>query len=143
MLQSTYFKVEEFACHSGEPYPAAWVDDRLQMLCVVLDAVRSSWGGPLLVISGYRTPAYNLRIKGAPLSQHVQGRAADIAPKNATPELVRRLFDNVRGLINDNKLTLLGGMGLYPSWLHIDTRPKPPSGHLARWDGVGVGSEVT
>lgn len=141
ILQSTYFKVEEFTCKDGTKYPTEWIDNRLQALCTVLDAIRSRWGAPLIVISGYRSPAYNLKIKGAKNSQHVLGRAADIAPRNATPELVQRLFQVVRNLINDGKLSLLGGLGLYPRWIHVDVRPRPPDGHLARWDGLGIGSE--
>jgi hypothetical protein len=28
-----------------------------------------------------------------------------------------------------------------PGWVHIDTRPKPRSGHIARWEGAKFGDE--
>jgi len=142
---SQWFNVSEFSSHDGEPYPVAW-DDRLAALCSQLDVIRSAWGAPLRVVSGYRSPAWNLRIDGAKLSQHVEGRAADIQPmvKAASMQVnVQELHKRVLRLMADGQLPLVGGLGYYPNrWLHVDIRPKPPDGHIAQWHGVGVGSEV-
>jgi uncharacterized protein YcbK (DUF882 family) len=144
-VNSRYFTVDEFRCHDGTPYPSEWVDDRLAALCETLDAIREAWGGPLHVVSGYRTPEFNARLSAkstgvAQSSQHIQGRAADIRPSKPTPEAVETLHSAVKSLYGLGKLPKLGGIGLYPGWIHVDVRAKV-NGHLATWTGAGVGSE--
>lgn len=145
-LISKFFGYNEFACHTGEPYPPEWIDERLQPLCAVLDAIRERWGAQLVVISGYRTPAYNAQLRAqssgvAENSQHPQGRAADIAPMPRTREACKRLAAVVDAMVTAGELPGLGGRGRYPGWVHVDVRPVPEDGHIARWDGAGFGSE--
>lgn len=135
---SEHFNMIEFACHDGTPYPLEW-GDRLIKLCAQLEIIRVAWAGPIVVVSGFRTDAYNRRIGGALRSQHVEGRAADIRPVSIgdVPE-----FTNlVRRLMAIGQLPDVGGFGAYPGWVHVDVRDKPPSGHVAQWTGNGVGSE--
>lgn len=138
-LRSKYFTVPEFDCHDGTAYPEGWADDRLQALCETLDVIREAWGGPLFVVSGYRSAAYNARVGGAKASQHVQGRAADVRPTSVTAERVRELHDMVLRLHAEGKLPRLGGLGIYGRWIHVDVRAGT---RLARWTGAGVGSEL-
>jgi len=42
-----------------------------------LDAWRTAYGGPRIINSGYRNPAHNAAVGGAPQSRHVYGDAAD------------------------------------------------------------------
>lgn len=149
-MKSRFFTVEEFRCHSGEPYPAAWVDDRLQALCNVLDTVRDAWDAPIIVVCGYRTAAYNEALAKASAarnggvsgvaqnSQHIQGRAADVRPAAPTVERVAELHRVVRHLFDQGRIPALGGLGLYPGWIHVDVRAKV-NGHLATWGGNGMG----
>lgn len=144
MLNSRYFTLPEFACKSGEPYPTEWVDTRLQRLCGVLDELREAWGGPLHIVSGYRSAAFNAKLREhssgvAQNSQHIQGTAADVAP--ADPTNVAAFIDLVTRKLAAGELSALGGFGRYPGWAHIDVRERPADGHIARWDGVGFGSE--
>lgn len=44
----------------------------------VLDVIRSHWGQPLLLSSGYRVPALNAAVGGSPTSDHQNGLAVDI-----------------------------------------------------------------
>lgn len=44
----------------------------------VLDPLRTWYGKPIIVNSGFRCPALNSAVKGAATSQHMTGRAADI-----------------------------------------------------------------
>ena len=146
---SRYFTVDEFRCRSGEPYPAAWAGDRLAALCGVLDMLRDAWGGPLVVVCGYRTAAYNAALAEASAkrngdvsgvaqnSQHVQGRAADIRPDAPTVERVAELHRLALRLHREGKIRL-GGLGLYPGWIHVDVRAGE---HLATWGGQGDGSD--
>ncbi len=143
-MTSKWFNPSEFDCHDGTPYPVAWMD-RLQRLCDVLDVIRDAWGGPLRVVSGYRTPEWNQRIDGAKASQHVEGLAADIAPM-VKPEAmhlaVNDLHSRILRLGADSRIPLLGGLGYYPAkWIHVDVRQKPISGRIAQWHGTGVGAE--
>ena len=154
MLVSRHFTLPEFACHGGEPYPDVWIDERLTPLCSVLDQIRDAWGGPLTVVSGYRTAAFNgaliqasqFRNGGlsgvAQNSQHVQGRAADIRPDNPTEMRNAQLWDLIKALYADGhgRINMLGGLGIYTGWVHVDIRPRL-NGHLAMWTGAGVGSE--
>jgi hypothetical protein len=44
--------------------------------------------------------------------------------------------------IRAGKLPKLGGIGWYPrQWVHIDVRPRPADGHIAKWVGAGFASE--
>lgn len=49
-------------------------------LLAKLDALYDRVGGRLRVTGGYRTPAHNAQVGGAPNSFHLDGRAADMAP---------------------------------------------------------------
>jgi uncharacterized protein YcbK (DUF882 family) len=149
---SKYFNIQEFRCKgSGSPYPSDW-GDRFAILCGVLDAIREEWGGPLVVVSGYRDAAYNQAlfeqsaarnhgVSGVAMkSQHIQGRAADIAPLADNPERVAQLHALI--LEMRGALPAMGGLGLYPAWVHVDIRAHGP-GVLAQWGGNGFGSEKT
>jgi len=43
----------------------------------VLEPVRTHFGVPIIISSGYRCPALNNAVGGAPSSQHMKGEAAD------------------------------------------------------------------
>jgi uncharacterized protein YcbK (DUF882 family) len=140
-----WFHPSEFDCHDGTPYPHIW-QDRLEALISQLDVIRGAWGGPLRVVSGYRSPTWNAKVGGAGASQHMEGRAADIAPfcdQRAMAVNCADLHARILRLISTSSLPLVGGLGLYPGWVHVDIRPKPPDGHIAQWTGSGVGAEVT
>ncbi len=145
LADGRHFKVTELACHDGTPYPEAFAD-RLPMLMALLDAIRDAWGGPVDVVSGYRSPAYNAELmvldegRGthgvASGSQHTEGRAADIRPAGQ-PGQAAQLHQAIMRLYNDGQLPQLGGIGLYvkSGWVHVDTY-HAPDGHLRRWLGV-------
>ena len=44
----------------------------------VLDRLRSEWGRPIIITSGYRCKELNVAVGGARNSQHLKGQAADI-----------------------------------------------------------------
>lgn len=142
LADGEFFKVAEFACHDPQrtPYPEAW-DDRWVTLVKLCDSIRRMWGGPLSVVSGYRTQAYNdgLLASGhhpAANSQHIQGMAADLAPTDASKDVVAALHEMVLRAHAVGQLPQLGGLGLYDGWIHVDTM-HAPDGHLRRWDMRG------
>ena len=141
-----WFKASEFACRDADrtPYPEEWAD-RWALIRDLCDAIRDLWGGPLIVVSGYRTPDYNADLimmdagKGshqvASSSQHIEGLAADLRTRNG-PSDVPQLLRVVLTAYEDGKLPTLGGVGDYPQsdWIHIDCHRVPHG--LRRWHGV-------
>ena len=82
------------------------------------DEARVRLGTGVIILSGYRTPAYNAAIGGAKLSRHVECDAIDIA----APKLpVTRLRTVLKQLRKEGYFT--GGLGLkYPGFVHLDNR---------------------
>lgn len=59
--------------------PNAAIIGNLEALCVnVLEPMRAALGGPVVITSGYRSPALNAAVGGVPNSQHQLGEAADL-----------------------------------------------------------------
>ena len=88
----------------------------------LLDPIRSHYGAPLIVTSGYRCPALNTAVGGVANSHHIVGCAADITTGSIDDN--RRLF----ALIIDMKSThglrftqLIAEEGY--RWLHISYVP--------------------
>ena len=146
-----YFHPDEMTCRDGTPYPEAWAI-RLGVLFAELDTIREAHGGPLRIVSGYRTEEHNATISGAERSQHVMGRAVDLRPVGATSATdIHNLHRLVNKLLSEAKLPAVGGVGVYPwvkrgdalvpGWVHVDIRPRPTTGRIARWEGAKWGDE--
>lgn len=120
-----HFRVKEFACHDGS-------DTILIATATVelLDQIRNHYGLPVVILSGYRTPAWNRRVGGAKDSQHVKGTAADFIVRKPDGGIVSPL--EVYKAIDTGKIigTHRGGLGKYIGFTHIDTRIGK-----ARWNG--------
>lgn len=117
------FDREEFDCNDGTIIPATLMPN-VQELANNLQVLRDDIGEPIRVNSGYRHPAYNKKIGGAPNSQHPKAKAADITAKSFTP---KQLAARVEKLIKAGKMKQ-GGLGVYPGFIHYDIR-----GTKARW----------
>ena len=80
--------------------------------------------GPIIINSGFRNTDVNRRVGGVKNSQHLQGCAADIRPKD--PNQFQCLVD----FLKTHKLTdqLLTGNG----WLHISWKPFGIPRHYVR-----------
>jgi uncharacterized protein YcbK (DUF882 family) len=126
-----HFSLSEFTCRDGSPYPAEWIASRLKPLCDALERIREAAGAPVKIVSGFRSESYNRRIRGARLSQHVQGRAADFVIRGMSAAKVHEL---VLGLYRDGAIKV-GGLGAYVAFTHIDVRPAV---RLVRWGGSRV-----
>ena len=124
---STYlsknFKVSEFKCKDGSD--TVLISDKLVDL---LQNIRDHFGAAVTINSAYRTESYNKKIGGATKSQHVNGTAADIVVKGATPLEVAQYVEHI---MPDS-----GGIGVYQSFTHVDVRAN-----RSRWDNRS-GSEV-
>lgn len=133
-----HFTWIEASCHDGTPVPPQLQPNarRLAMMC---ERIRSRFGGAIVPVSWYRTPAWNHRVGGAEHSQHLEAHAMDGRPSDvgAIPGLIRCIEDMLR----DGELPELGGIGIYPAWVHVDCRQRPEGGHIARWNGEKTGDE--
>lgn len=107
----------------------------------VLEPIRKHFGKPAHVTSGYRDIALQERIwrdavakygseaaareHVAPPghSQHEVGTAADFWIEGVSPSTVAAFAST---------LPTVGGIGIYPSWTHVDIRPRD-GGVIARW----------
>lgn len=85
MKEPKYFQLSEFlesetAMTLGiENFPSWDEVERMKKFTnEVLDVIRSHWGQPLLLSSGYRVPALNAAVGGSPTSDHQNGLAVDI-----------------------------------------------------------------
>lgn len=117
------FDLAEFNCNDGIKVPAELMPN-VKELAANLQVLRNEIGEPIRINSAYRHPAYNKRIGGAPSSQHLKAKAADITAKSYTP---KRLAAVIEMLINAGKMKQ-GGIGIYPGFTHYDIR-----GTKARW----------
>lgn len=113
---SPHFRLAEFASKDGAD--KVLVDDDLVTL---LEKIREAVGGAVVINSGYRSPAHNAAVGGVSSSQHLYGRAADIVVEGASPLLV--------GQIAEYYLDRRGGIGVYQTFTHVDTRAI-----RSRWD---------
>ena len=114
---SAQFKVKEFACQDGSD--PVFVSDAL---VAVLQKIRTHFGVPVDVNSGFRSAGHNKKVGGAAYSRHLYGTAADIAVRGVAPEKVYAYAETL--------LPASGGIGLYSWGIHVDVRPEK-----GRWRG--------
>lgn len=114
---STNFKVKEFACTDGSD--PIFIDSDLVN---VLQKIRTHFGKSVTITSAYRTPTKNKAVGGATYSQHLYGKAADIKVSGVTPKNVAKYAETI--------LKNTGGIGIYSTFVHIDTRAAK-----SRWNG--------
>lgn len=136
-----HFSAAEFACHDGRDVPSELMPNLHRLCADVLEPIRAQWGGPIIVISGWRSHEWNHKVGGALGSRHLSAEAADIRPIQTSR--VDSLRSMIESMIDDGQLPALGGIGYYPRrWLHVDVRPRRAN-HIARWSGSRVGTEET
>ncbi|MGH6803602.1 MAG: glycoside hydrolase family protein [Methyloceanibacter sp.] len=125
-----YFKPYEFLImghqHSNPNSPAFGLNKkppqklwpRIGPTAHILDRARELLGAPIMTLSVYRSPEYNKKIAGATHSEHMNFTAIDFQVKaNSGPAEWAGVLRQMRqsGLFK-------GGIGVYPSFVHVDTR---------------------
>ena len=136
---SQHLTWKELACKDGTVYPLGWRDSRAAILAQEFEKIRALVGGPIRIGSAYRTPEHNRKIGGAQHSQHVEGRALDLYP----PETLSVVeFGNIIKSYAAYKESKIYGLGFYPTFIHIDVRPKPEHGRLIVWQGSRAWAEL-
>jgi len=120
------FNLSEFSSR-GQPVPPEYLCN-VRVLATNLQVIRARIGEPLVIISGYRSPAHNTAVGGAKHSQHLTASAADLRCSLSPDELRQVILD----LIESGEI-MQGGVGIYDDGLvHYDIR-----GTKARWDWRG------
>lgn len=112
---SANFKLYEFECHDGnhEVKVDPELIDKMQKLREVV-------AKPIKVNSGYRNQEYNKKIGGSPKSQHLLGKAADLAlPNGITIDQFAVLAEKAG----------FRGIGKYDWGIHVDVRETS-----VKWD---------
>lgn len=106
-------------------------------ILAAVDALREAAGVPFTVSPA---PGATVRLSGNPASRHYAvGRLSDAVDVLVPPGVsLRELVDLARIAV-----PAIGGIGVYPHWqpshgLHLDARPRKPSGDLYTWGGVLV-----
>ena len=99
--------------------PPPEVIPNLRLLARGLDRIRLLLGHPLDISSGYRSPALNAAVGGAPESQHSQGCAADFeCPGFGAPlAIARALRDS--GIAFDTMILE------FDEWIHVSFTAAP------------------
>lgn len=88
----------------------------------VLDPLRSKYGRPITVNSGYRSLRLNSAVRGAATSQHLRGEAADITAGSKAEN--RKLFAILETMDFDQ---LIDETDM--SWIHVSYRADGRNRH--------------
>ena len=72
----------------------------------VMDKIRTEYGMPIYITSGYRTPEHNKKVGGVANSQHIYGEACDFTGRDFKKLL--RIIDEMdnEGLLNYDQLII-------------------------------------
>ena len=105
---SNNFNLKEFDCKCNNCKKTI-VDAKLVNS---LQKIRDKYNKPVIINSAYRCASHNKKVGGATLSKHVFGMAADIRIKGVAPEDIAAYAESIG----------IKGIGLYPTFVHIDTR---------------------
>ena len=117
--KKTNFQIKEFASHDGAD--EIRIDEEL---VEKLQIIRSYFGVPVSINSGYRTPSHNAFVGGVKNSNHVLGKAADIVVKGVSPKTVAEFAKKI-GLEEQDCIKIL--LMLTPETkLHIGMVKKKP-----------------
>ena len=110
-----YFKPEEMACKGTGKLV---VEPRL---LDYIDLFRLRFGGPLTVLSAFRSPYHNAFVGGAPFSSHLKAVAVDLSIVGQDKKQMEQLAKEIG----------FTGFGYYRTFLHIDLGRKREWG---KWD---------
>ena len=110
--------------------------ENLKRLCGWLEMLRSEWNkrygegnDPIIINSGYRSPAVNKSVGGAPTSNHLTGCAVDIRTNGMEQaiEYAAILIAYAKESNQDYDELLIERNRYGAVWLHFAVRPKERS----------------
>lgn len=102
---------------------ATVADNLIRLVDNVLDPLRTAYGKPITVNSGYRCEKLNRIVKGVANSQHTLGEAADITTGSKKEN--KKLFEMIQKLnLPFDQLIWEKGDALGPVWVHVSFSSK-------------------
>lgn len=105
------FRAREFDCNGKGCCAETRIDEKL---VEYLQKIRAHFDRPVY-LTGYRCPAYNAKTPNAAKnSRHIMGMAADLHIDGVAPLKIAQYAESIG----------VKGIGLYDSFVHIDTREK-------------------
>lgn len=92
-----HFDLDEFAHSESHPdlverVPSQYVPNVIRLAKTVLEPIRSEFGVPLHILSGYRNWDLNHAVGGSPTSQHLRAEAADFTCELDMEKIFRKLW---------------------------------------------------
>ena len=124
MKKIKYFKLSEFinsatANRLGiDNIPSFEVVDNLNRLADYLDGIRSKFGKPILISSGYRCPMLNKAVGGVVNSQHLKGLADDLVCSD-----MEKLLSIIRETKGFDQVITEHNKGSKSYWIHVSVAP--------------------
>lgn len=118
---TSYFRRYRGKVRNSPPPRALW--ENIVPTLRIVDNLRDHFGRPIVLLSSYRSEAYNKAVGGASKSFHRTFQALDIAVAGVSPNKVFQQLVKWR-----SAKKFVGGLGLYETFVHIDTR-----GYNATW----------
>lgn len=114
---SEHFDISEFRCKCGcgKGSPSKLLLTRLEKLHKLMGAKA------IIVNSGYRCPAYSVRVGGSATDAHTRNLAADIVVKKQDGSLYK-----AEDIAEAAERIGFGGIGLMNNACHVDTRDSEP-----------------
>ena len=110
-----YITLGEYRCHHCEKLPPDFsltaIDGPFRNLFHKFKNIRSAWGEPIDIVSGYRCPFHNHEIGGSLASVHPFGLAFDLRPRDRE---VKELYKHILLLHPELRI------GEYSTHVHID-----------------------
>lgn len=97
------------------------LEDNLKRFLEAINHLRTAYGKPMIVTSGYRPPEINAAVGGSKKSKHMECLAIDIADKEG--ELGQWLLANKELLFKHN--LFVEHPACTPGWAHIQLGPSP------------------
>ena len=129
------FTMAEWYSKSPDAPPSHEIDD---ILILALQAIRDFYNKPVYITSTFRTKKHNQDVGGKSGSMHVMGIAVDfyIADKDSFDEFRDSLksfgywYTNLRDMG-------IAGIGIYNTFVHIDTRTRKHTKAFNNTDSFG------
>lgn len=138
MKLSPHFELGEFLAKGDTPPPESVVATLTALCQHLLEPLRVHLGTPVVVVSGYRSAAWNQRVGGAPNSQHLRGEAADLhCPGQDLVEVWKWI---AASSLPFGQVILEGRSSGNPTWIHLSLgapwRPSSASRQVMTFDGA-------
>lgn len=93
--------------------------ENIKLLCEkILEPIRVHFARPIILSSGYRSPALNRAVGGSSSSQHCSGEAADI-DMDGTNVTNAQIFNYIKDNLEFDQLIWEFGTDSNPDWVHV------------------------